>query len=121
MGAEPLILGLARMPFTFYTSTPTLAELLDHPSAVKTTISGVGGMDKGLVTLTASTSQLLGSAAQGTQFAMTQAQAASGTPLALDEPVWTYVLSAFNGSSNVSARVEVEIEYDATFYDLNSQ
>jgi len=120
MGAEPLILAVAQIPFQFFSSTPTLTELMDQPSCVKTTISGVGGMDKGSVTSVASTKQVLGSAVQGAQFYINQAQAASSTPIDGNEPIWGWAISSFNGTTQISARVEVELEYDCHFFELNS-
>lgn len=120
MGAEPIILGVSILPIAFPSNTPTLNELLDSPDCSKKTVSGVGGLDKIVITKSTTTAKVLGSSASGVLYTMNQAQAASTTPLSNDEPAWIYGISAHNGTTQISCRVEFEMEYDAEFFSLDS-
>ena len=48
-GTEPIILAVAPMPYDFATSTPTVAELLDHPKVARTAIGPNSGASNGVV------------------------------------------------------------------------
>lgn len=120
MGSEPLIVAVAPLPFGWVSSTPTLAELLDVPRCVKTTVGGSTGMDKAQISSTAAAKQVLGNDVAALRYQQDQAQAASSTPIFNEEPCWTVGVSAFNASTAISFRVEVELEYNVEYFNLDS-
>lgn len=120
MGAEPLILAVSPLPASWIGSTPTLSELLDQPKAVRKTCGSSTAQDKCVVVTNASAKEVLGKDYILSRYEMSQAQAASSTPLFPDETVWTVAVSAFNALTAVSFRLEIEMEYDVEFYELDS-
>lgn len=119
-GSEPLILAVAPLPYGWVGSTPTVGELLDNPRCVRATIGSNSGMDKVEIVNTATAKQLLGSDLAALRYQQDQAQASSSTPVFNEEPCWTAVCTSFNGLSTVSFRIEVEIEYNVQFFNLDS-
>ena len=120
MGSEPLIFAVAPLPFSWVGSTPTLAEILDAPRCVRTTVGGSTGMDKAEISNAITAKALLGSDVAALRYQQDQARAGSTTPLFPDEPCWTVVLSAFNALNTVSFRVEVELTYNVEYFNLDS-
>ena len=120
MSAEPFILAVAPMPYTFAVSTPTVAELLDHPRAVRTTIGASTGQDKGTISSATTVHAILGKEFVSSQWLIDQSQATSTTPLKNDEPAWIILISSFNGLTAVSYRLEIEQEWDVEFFSLDS-
>jgi len=120
MGAEPLILAVSPLPASWSGATPTLAELLDQPRAVRKTCGSSTAQDKCVLVTSVYAKEVLGKEFILSRYEMTQAQAASSTPLFPDETVWTVAVSAFNALTAVSFRLEVEMEYDVEFYGLDS-
>ena len=119
-GTEPLILAVAPMPYDFATSTPTVAEILDHPKVVRTAVGPNTGISNGTVTNFATVASVLGKEFVSSRYEMTQAQASSTTPIEASEPAWIVLVSAFNGLTQVSYRLEIEKEYDVEWYSLDS-
>ena len=119
-GSEPIILACAPLPYSWITGTPTLAEILDVPKCVRKTCGASTGKDSVVLTSAHSVKSLLGKEFNIASYQMTQAQAASSTPLNTNEPVWVVMLSAFNGLNSISCRLEVEFEFSAEFYSLTS-
>jgi len=119
LGTEPLILGIAPLPHNFTTLSPTVAEVLDHPKAVKKATGAGSGMDRVTLVNSATAKQLLGDTWQVAKYQMDYTQATSSTPIVSTEPAWIVVVSAFNSSSTVTYRLEVEMEWDVTFYNLD--
>ena len=119
-GTEPIILAVAPMPYDFATSTPTVAELLDHPKAVRTTVGPSSGASNGMISSAVTTASVLGKEFVSSRYEMTQAQAVSTTPIEASEPCWIILVSAFNGLTQVSYRLEIEKEYDVVYYSLDS-
>lgn len=119
-GTEPIVLAVAPMPYDFATSTPTLAEILDHPKVVRTTVGPNTGVSNGTVVNAVTVASVLGKEFVSSRYEITQAQAASTTPIEASEPAWIMLVSAFNGSTQVSYRLEIEKEYDVEWYSLDS-
>ena len=121
MSSEPLILAVAPLPYSWASGSPTVSELLDCPRAVRRTAGGNGGQDKAQITSAHTVRSLLGKEYNISTYQMTAAQAASSTPLYVDEPCWTVAVTAFNASSAISYRLEVELEFSTEFYSLDSR
>ena len=119
-GTEPTILAVAPMPYTFAVSTPTVAELLDHPKVSRTVIGPSSGVSNGTVTNATTVAAVLGKEFVSSKFVIDQAQSVNTTPLDPNEPAWIILVSAFNGLAQVSYRLEIEKEYDVEFYSLDS-
>ena len=119
-GSEPIILAVAPMPYDFATSTPTVAELLDHPKVVRTAIGPNSGASNGVVSQAVTVASVLGKEFVSSRYEMTQAQATSTTPIEASEPAWIILVSAFNGLTQISYRLEIEKEYDVEWYSLDS-
>ena len=119
-GTEPIILAVAPMPYDFATSTPTVAELLDHPKVVRTAVGPNSGASNGVVSAATTVAAVLGKEFVSSRYEITQAQAASTTPIEASEPAWIILVSAFNGLTQVSYRLEIEKEYDVEYYSLDS-
>ena len=81
VGLEPMILACAPLPYSWVTGSPTLAEILDQPSCVRTTIGGSSGVDKGLVVNSASAKRVLGKDYQLAKCQMDITQATTTTPI----------------------------------------
>jgi hypothetical protein len=120
MQAEPIVFAIAPLPYDWSSGSPTTTELLDVPRCVKATVSGVGGMDRAQITNAITSKQALGEAWQVARYQMNAAQAANTTPLSSEEPTWHLYVTSFNSSTGVGYRIEVELEYDVEFYNLNS-
>lgn len=120
MQAEPIVFAIAPLPYDWSSGSPTTAELLDVPRCVKSTVSGTGGMDRGKITNYITSKQALGESWQVGRYQMNAAQAANATPLSTEEPCWHLYVTSFNSSTGVGYRIEVELEYDVEFYNLNS-
>ena len=119
-GTEPIMLAVAPMPYDFATSTPTVAELLDHPKVARTAIGPNSGASNGVVTASTTVAAVLGKEFVSSRYEITQAQAASTTPIEASEPAWIILVSAFNGLTQISYRLEIEKEYDVEYYSLDS-
>ena len=120
MSSEPLILAVAPLPADWNTGSPTLGEILDVPRCVRKTTGGSGGMDKVVITNSAYAKDLLGAEYVTARYQMDSTQAASSTPIISNEPTWNVVVSSFNAATAISYRLEVELEWLADFYDLDS-
>lgn len=120
MGAEPLMIAVAPMPWSFTTGSPTMSELMAHPKCRRKTTGSSSGRDAIVLSHRASTAQILGNDYQATRYQMDATQVASTTPLSVDEPVWVLGVSSFNSSTAISYRIEVELEWDIKMYDLDS-
>lgn len=60
MPAEPFILAVAPMPYKLASTSPTVAELLDHPKAARTTIGASTGQDKETISSATTVAAILG-------------------------------------------------------------
>ena len=120
VGSEPLILACAPLPYSWVSGSPTLAEILDQPSCVRTTVGSSSGQDKGLVVNASTARKVLGKEYQLAKYQMDITQATTTTPISNAEPVWTVAVSSFNGLTAVSFRMEVEIDWNVEFYNLDS-
>lgn len=120
VGSEPLILACAPLPYSWLSGSPTLAEILDQPSCVRTTVGSSSGQDKGLVVNASTARKVLGKDYQLAKYQMDITQATTTTPISSAEPVWTVAVSSFNGLTAVSFRMEVEIDWNVEFYNLDS-
>ena len=120
IGSEPAILAVAPLPHDWTTGSPTLTELLDHPKAKRATLSSYSGMDRAEGTSYCTAHEVLGDEFQTVRYTMDSTQAASTTPLVASEPAWIVAFSSFNALTAVSFRLEVELEFDVKFFDLNS-
>lgn len=120
MSSEPILLAVAPLPYSWISGSPTLAEILDTPRCVRATVGGNSGMDKVSISNFASSREVLGKDYQASRYVMDATQAASSTPLNPDEPCWVVCLSAFNASTAISYRLEVELEYNTEFFNLTS-
>lgn len=119
-GAEPIELVANALPYNWLSISPTLAEIIDKPGSVRRLVSGVGGMDRATLTITRTSAQVLGSHAYLADYDFDQVQALSTTPIATDEPAFTYMVSALNSTSTMSFRVERTVEWDYEFFDQNA-
>ena len=120
MGSEPLILAAAPLPFSWYSGTPTLSELLDQPRSIRESCGASTGKDSVSLSSSHSAKSVLGKEFNIAAYQMTATQAASTIPISTDEPVWTVGVSAFNALTSVSFRLEVELEFSTEFYSLTS-
>ena len=120
VGSEPLILACAPLPYSWVSGSPTVAEILDQPSCIRTTIGSSSGQDKGVVVNSASARKVLGKDYQLTKYQMDITQATTTTPISATEPAWVAAVSSFNGLTAVSFRMEVEIDWNVEFYNLDS-
>lgn len=120
MGSEPVILACAALPHSWTAGSPTLSELLDHPTSVRTIVSAYSGMDRGQIVNHASSREILGKDFQIARYQQDYTQATSTTPLVASEPAWVVALSAFNALTSVSFRMEIEIDWNVEFYNLDS-
>lgn len=120
MGSEPLILACASLPANWASGTPTLGEILDVPTCVRKNTGGNSGVDKITIVNSAFAKDILGAEYQTAKYQMDATQAATTTPLVSTEPAWNVVVSSFNASTAISFRLEIEYEWQADFYDLDS-
>ena len=120
VGSEPIVLACAPLPYSWVTGSPTLAEILDQPSCVRTTVGSSSGQDKGLIVNASTAKKVLGKEYQLAKYQMDITQATTTTPISSSEPVWTVAVSSFNGLTAVSFRMEVEIDWNVEFYNLDS-
>ena len=120
MGSEPVILACAALPYSWSSGSPTLSELLDHPTAVRKHVSAYSGMDKAQIVNHASVKEVLGKDYQASKYQMDYAQATSTTPISAAEPVWVVTISAFNALTAISFRMEVEVDWNVEFFNLDS-
>lgn len=120
MGTEPIILACAILPASWIASTPTLSELLDRPGCVRKTVGPASGASNATVSLATTAKAVLGKDYLLSRYAQNIAQASSSTPTDPDEPVFTVAVSAFNASTAISYRLEIELEYGCEFYALDS-
>lgn len=118
--SEPIILAVCPLPYNWVSGSPTLSEILDDPGVVRATCGSNSGMDRVSITSFATTKAVCGKAYQAVRYQMDAAQAASSTPLFNNEPVWYVAISAFNALTAISYRLEVELEFNAEFYNLTS-
>ena len=77
-------------------------------------------MDRAEISSFCTAKQALGDEWQITRYNMDATQAASTTPLAADEPAWIVLYTSFNALTAVSFRLEIELEFDVNFFDLDS-
>jgi len=120
MSAEPLLIAIAPMPWSFTTGSPTLTEILDHPLCRRKTTGSSSGKDSIVLKHKATSAQVLGNDYQTVRYQLDSTTASNTTPISNDEPVWIVAVSSFNSSTAISYRVEVELDWDAKFYDLDS-
>ena len=83
-------------------------------------MSSYTGMDRAEVTSYCTSAEVLGDNWQITKYNMDVAQAVSTTPLVANEPAWLVLFTSFNALTAVSFRIEVELEFDVKFFDLDS-
>lgn len=119
-GAEPLILASAALPYNWIVGSPTLTELLDHPTSVRQTVGASSGQDSRAITNAATAREVLGKDYQIVKYQMDIGQATTTTPIYVAEPAWVVAVSAFNSLSTISFRMEVEIDWNVEFYNLDS-
>ena len=60
MLGQNLFLACAPLPYSWVTGSPTLAEILDQPSCVRTTVGSGSGQDKGLIVNASTAKKVLG-------------------------------------------------------------
>ena len=120
LGSEPILVAIAPVPYDWITGSPTLSELTDVPHCVKGSTGGNAGMDRLVLVNATTTREVLGKEYQVVKYQMDATQAASTIPISGTEPVWTVGLSAFNASTAISYRLEVEFEWNVEFYNLTS-
>lgn len=120
MGSEPLIIACAPLPANWHSGSPTLGEILDVPKCVRKTTGSNGGVDRVTLVNSAFAKDILGAEYQTARYQMDSTQAASASPIVSTEPAWQVAVSSFNASTAISFRLEVEIEWQADFYDLDS-
>jgi len=120
MGSEPVILACAALPHNWTAGSPTMSELLDHPTSVRTVVSAYSGMDRAQITNHASAKEILGKDYQVAKYQVDFGQATSIIPINAVEPCWTVLISAFNALTAISFRMEVEIDWNVEFYNLDS-
>jgi len=118
--SEPIILAVCPLPYNWVSGSPTLSEIMDDPGVVRTVVGANTGKDTGSITSFTTTKAVCGKAYQAARYQMDATQAASSTPLIPDEPVWYVAMSAFNALSAISYRLEVELEFNAEFFNLTS-
>ena len=94
--------------------------MLDDPGMKRVTVGSNSGMDRVSLTSFTTTKAVCGKSFQAAKYQMDATQAASSTPILSDEPVWYVAISSFNALSAVSYRLEVELQYNAEFYNLTS-
>lgn len=119
-GAEPLIIASASLPFNWISGSPTLTEVLDHPTCVRQTVGASSGQDSRSIINAAIAREVLGKDYQIAKYQMDFGQATSTTPIYVAEPAWIVAVSAFNALSTISFRMEVEIDWNVEFYNLDS-
>ena len=120
VGSEPIVACIAPLPYDWISGSPTLSEIMDTPRCVRGTTGGSSGMDRLVLNNTSTAREALGKDYQITRYQMDSAQAASTTPIDSHEPVWVVALSAFNASTTISYRIEIEFEWNVEFYNLTS-
>ena len=120
VGSEPAILAVAPLPYDWTAGSPTVAEVLDQPKCKRTTLSSYTGMDRAEVTSYCTSAEVLGDDWQSAKYNMDATQAANTTPLVANEPAWIVLFTSFNALTAVSFRIEVELEFDVKFFDLDS-
>jgi len=120
VGTEPIILASAVLPYNWTSGSPTIGELLDHPTAVRTTAGSSTGQDRAAIVNHATSKQVLGKDYQAAKYQMDYAQATSGSPVSLSSPAWTVLVSSFNALTAISYRLEVEMDWNVEFYNLDS-
>jgi hypothetical protein len=77
-------------------------------------------MDKVTVVNSCTSKEVLGKDWQIAKYQMDPTQAASTTPIAAKEPAWIVCVSAFNASTSISYRLEIEIDWAVEFYNLDA-
>jgi len=120
MSSEPILVAIAPLPYGWTAASPTMGEILDHPRCVRTTAGANTGQDRVALSHRITSREVLGKDYQATRYVMDATQAASSTPLNPEEPVWVVALSAFNSLTAISYRLEVELEFNAEFFNLSS-
>lgn len=120
MSSEPILLAVAPLPYGWTAGSPTMNEILDSPRCVRTTVGSNSGMDRVAISNFATSRDVLGKDYQAAKYVMDATQAASSTPLNPEEPCWVVGLSAFNSLTSISYRLEVELEFNAEFFNLTS-
>ena len=120
MSSEPIMASIAPLPYDWISGSPTLSEILDAPRAVRASTGGNSGVDKLTLTNAATVREVLGKGYQAVKYQMDAAQAVNTTPLSTEEPVWVVGLSAYNASTAISYRLEIEYEWNVEFYNLTS-
>jgi hypothetical protein len=117
-GSEPIELVVGTMPYNWVTGSPTIAELIGKVGTKRQIVSIAGGMDRCSITKSVSSKSLLGHEYMLADFDFNYGQAISGTPIDIEEPVWTIPLTALNSTTAISYRLEVVVTSDLEFYDL---
>jgi hypothetical protein len=120
VAAEPIIVACAAMPATFLSGSPTLSEVVDHPTCRRAICGASTGQDKAQVVNAASAREVLGQDYQIARYQMDYTQATSSTPIVSSEPVWVMWISSFNSLNAYSCRIEIEIDWNVEFYNLDS-
>jgi hypothetical protein len=119
-GSEPIILASTVLPHDWTAGSPTLTEMLDTPKCQRASIGSSSGMDRAVIVNQCSAREVLGKDYQIAKYQMDPTQAVSTTPLYTKEPAWVVAVSAFNASTAVSYRLEIEIDWAVEFYNLDS-
>lgn len=118
--AEPVILACASLPYNWTSGSPTLTEILDHPTCVRNTVGGNSGQDSRAIVNVATAKEVLGKDYQIAKYQMDFGQATSTTPIYVAEPAWVVAISAFNALTAISFRMQIEIDWNVEFYNLDS-
>ena len=120
VGSEPIMACIAPLPHDWVGGSPTLSEIIDTPRSVRGTTGGNSGIDRLVLNNACTAREALGKDYQVARYQMDATQAVSTTPLVSSEPCWVVALSAFNASTAISYRLEIELEWNVEFYNLTS-
>jgi hypothetical protein len=77
-------------------------------------------MDRVTIVNSCTAREVLGKDYQVSRYQMDPTQAVATTPLQAKEPAWVVAVSAFNASTSISYRLEIEMDWAVEFYDLDS-
>jgi hypothetical protein len=115
--AEPVEMITNVMPFNWISGSPAISELIGKQGCKRAIVSGVGGMDRATITNKWTSAKVLGRQFALADFDFNYGQAASSTPIDIEEPAITLALTAINSTNVISYKLEYVLEYDYEFYD----
>jgi len=115
---EPIELVVGTMPFNWTTGSPSVAELIGKVGTRRQIASTAGGMDRCTVNRNIAAKTVLGHEYMLADFDFNYNQASLSTPLDVEEPVWTFAVTALNTVNQIDYVLEVVLTYDLEFYDL---